>query len=572
METIEGLVSCGLRHMLKKLSDIPSKVRVEARQQQLLSCEVRVRVQDVRCEALNDVDLFAGREASDNFRYCSKLNRNCAVRWPSSHLTLAEPGSVTLKRTRISSSCSAESLSIAAGGSGSAGEAIRPRPSRRDEAQRPVREADNRNRGLARAWRPRLLLVLVAGGLWLVAGGLWLVARGSRLCYARLLAHSSAGAADGGAGPSGNAPSRMRRSMDACSSVWEQRRFVSTTSAWTRVQELARCSARAEVSTPSACKAAAARTAQSRPSAASRSALLQSARRTARSKRRRSASSLGGGMAARPAIASMAALHETPSPSSGAAAAAVAALVWARLEHLCTAAARVGERDVACKHLWNTFKPELLSAGTVFQAVAARVLRLTSGCWQAQAMARATHSQAPAVAEERGESNTQGATGSQQQQQQQQKDVMGRVRTTASGTPLRGKDGVSVIAQPLANEKLLKKTLKVVKKASKSKKIRRGVKEVQKALRKQKEGQKKGIVVLAGDISPIDVISHLPVLCEENGIPYVYVPSKAELGSAGSTKRPTSCVMVVPGDDGKWEHQELYDDLESKVLEVAPKY
>mmetsp|Transcript_4001 Transcript_4001/g.10087 ORF Transcript_4001/g.10087 Transcript_4001/m.10087 type:complete len:150 (-) Transcript_4001:91-540(-) len=149
---------------------------------------------------------------------------------------------------------------------------------------------------------------------------------------------------------------------------------------------------------------------------------------------------------------------------------------------------------------------------------------------------------------------------------------MGRVRTTASGTPLRGKDGVSVIAQPLANEKLLKKTLKVVKKASKSKKIRRGVKEVQKALRKQKEGQKKGIVVLAGDISPIDVISHLPVLCEENGIPYVYVPSKAELGSAGSTKRPTSCVMVVPGDDGKWEHQELYDDLESKVLEVAPKY
>jgi len=138
------------------------------------------------------------------------------------------------------------------------------------------------------------------------------VARGSRLCYARLLAHSSAGAADGGAGPSGNAPSRMRRSMDACSSVWEQRRFVSTTSAWTRVQELARCSARAEVSTPSACKAAAARTAQSRPSAASRSALLQSARRTARSKRRRSASSLGGGMAARPAIASMVALHETP--------------------------------------------------------------------------------------------------------------------------------------------------------------------------------------------------------------------------------------------------------------------
>ena len=34
------------------------------------------------------------------------------------------------------------------------------------------------------------------------------------------------------------------------------------------------------------------------------------------------------------------------------------------------------------------------------------------------------------------------------------------------------------------------------------------------------------ICVIAGDISPIDVITHLPVLCEENDIPYIYVPSK----------------------------------------------
>lgn len=34
------------------------------------------------------------------------------------------------------------------------------------------------------------------------------------------------------------------------------------------------------------------------------------------------------------------------------------------------------------------------------------------------------------------------------------------------------------------------------------------------------------LVVLAGDISPIDVITHVPVLCEDNDIPYVYVPAK----------------------------------------------
>ena len=33
-------------------------------------------------------------------------------------------------------------------------------------------------------------------------------------------------------------------------------------------------------------------------------------------------------------------------------------------------------------------------------------------------------------------------------------------------------------------------------------------------------------VVIAGDISPIDVISHVPVMCEDNSVPYVYVPTK----------------------------------------------
>lgn len=34
------------------------------------------------------------------------------------------------------------------------------------------------------------------------------------------------------------------------------------------------------------------------------------------------------------------------------------------------------------------------------------------------------------------------------------------------------------------------------------------------------------LCVIAGNISPIDVITHVPVLCEEADIPYVYVPSK----------------------------------------------
>lgn len=84
-----------------------------------------------------------------------------------------------------------------------------------------------------------------------------------------------------------------------------------------------------------------------------------------------------------------------------------------------------------------------------------------------------------------------------------------------------------------------------------------------------------GIVILAADISPMDVISHIPVLCEEHGIPYVFVPSRAELGAAGSTKRPTSVVMVTPGqgkgakDEDSAEWKETFGELHKLARKLA---
>ena len=94
---------------------------------------------------------------------------------------------------------------------------------------------------------------------------------------------------------------------------------------------------------------------------------------------------------------------------------------------------------------------------------------------------------------------------------------------------------VSVIAQPLASKKTTKRIHKLVRKASQAKIVRRGVKEVVKALRKGE----KGFCIIAGDISPVDVITHLPIMCEDRNIPYFYVPSKHDLGAAATTKRPT---------------------------------
>ncbi len=122
---------------------------------------------------------------------------------------------------------------------------------------------------------------------------------------------------------------------------------------------------------------------------------------------------------------------------------------------------------------------------------------------------------------------------------------------------------VSVIAKPLASKKSTKRIHKLVKKATGAKLVKRGVKEVVKALRKGE----KGFCIIAGDISPIDVITHLPIMCEDRQIPYLYVPSKFDLGAAAATKRPTSCVLIASKKD--FSEKSLYDKLVKEAKENA---
>lgn len=124
---------------------------------------------------------------------------------------------------------------------------------------------------------------------------------------------------------------------------------------------------------------------------------------------------------------------------------------------------------------------------------------------------------------------------------------------------------VNCISQPLANKKSTKKAHKLVKKAAGVKQIRRGVKEVIKGIRKGE----KGLAILAGDIYPLDVISHIPILLEEKDIPYLFVPSKQDLGLAASTKRPTS-VVLIKTPKKEFDGQDLYDTLTKEAKEYDP--
>eukprot|EP00456_Euglypha_rotunda_P012457 TRINITY_DN13539_c0_g1_i4.p1 TRINITY_DN13539_c0_g1~~TRINITY_DN13539_c0_g1_i4.p1 ORF type:complete len:107 (-),score=29.01 TRINITY_DN13539_c0_g1_i4:25-345(-) len=70
----------------------------------------------------------------------------------------------------------------------------------------------------------------------------------------------------------------------------------------------------------------------------------------------------------------------------------------------------------------------------------------------------------------------------------------------------RGGDNLAIIAKPLAGDDLTKRCFKLVKKAAKVKKLKRGVREVVKAIKKGETG----LLLIAGNITPIDVITHLP--------------------------------------------------------------
>jgi large subunit ribosomal protein L7Ae len=71
--------------------------------------------------------------------------------------------------------------------------------------------------------------------------------------------------------------------------------------------------------------------------------------------------------------------------------------------------------------------------------------------------------------------------------------------------------------------------------------VRKGTNETTKAIER---GIAK-LVVIAEDVDPPEVVAHLPVLCEERKIPYIFVPTKEKLGSAVGIDVPSAAVCIV---------------------------
>ncbi len=71
--------------------------------------------------------------------------------------------------------------------------------------------------------------------------------------------------------------------------------------------------------------------------------------------------------------------------------------------------------------------------------------------------------------------------------------------------------------------------------------VRKGTNETTKAV----ERALAKLVVIAEDVDPPEVVAHLPLLCEEKKIPYIFVPSKAKIGDAIRIEVPAAAACIV---------------------------
>jgi large subunit ribosomal protein L7Ae len=72
------------------------------------------------------------------------------------------------------------------------------------------------------------------------------------------------------------------------------------------------------------------------------------------------------------------------------------------------------------------------------------------------------------------------------------------------------------------------------------------------------------LVLIAEDVDPAEIIAHLPVLAEEKEIPYVYIPTKDELGEAAGLNVGTASACIIDAGEG----EELIKDVVEKVEEL----
>ena len=96
--------------------------------------------------------------------------------------------------------------------------------------------------------------------------------------------------------------------------------------------------------------------------------------------------------------------------------------------------------------------------------------------------------------------------------------------------------------------------------AHQSGKVKKGTNEVTKAIER---GISK-LVVIAEDVEPPEVVAHLPILCEERGAAYAFVPSRQELGKALGIDVTSAAAAILDAGDA----QHIVDQIVASLSQL----
>ncbi|KAI0024150.1 snrnp and snornp protein [Xylariomycetidae sp. FL0641] len=119
-------------------------------------------------------------------------------------------------------------------------------------------------------------------------------------------------------------------------------------------------------------------------------------------------------------------------------------------------------------------------------------------------------------------------------------------------------------AWPMADEALVPEILDLVQQASHYRQLKKGANECTKTLNRGVSE----IVVLAGDTTPLAILLHIPLLCEDKNVPYVYIPSKVALGRACNVSRAVIAASITTNESSELSNQirALKDKVERLMI------
>jgi len=128
-------------------------------------------------------------------------------------------------------------------------------------------------------------------------------------------------------------------------------------------------------------------------------------------------------------------------------------------------------------------------------------------------------------------------------------------------------------------KEIQEKAYQAIEMAKDTGRLRKGTNEATKAI------EKTGcvLVVIAEDVDPPEVVMHLPMICREKKVPFVYVAGKKELGKSAGLTVPCAAIAIekpgnaqdlvneiVTGIGGRAKKEEKKEALTTEEATAAP--